>query len=104
MTGGELRRKRIAYDEKVDVVLTEKDRSLILEETFVETSTVRLLNLAIARGSNLVVRMTMGDLDDLLGYVAAAANHAKTRRLQDQLEDIYLRLKGIEDQYEEDDL
>jgi hypothetical protein len=66
MTGGELRRKRIAYDEKVDVVLTEKDRSLILEETFVETSTVRLLNLAIARGANLVVRMTMGDLDDLL--------------------------------------
>lgn len=98
-----MRRKRIAYDEKIDVVLTEKDRSLILKETFVETSTVRLLNLAIARGSKLMVRMTMGDLDDLLGYVAAAANHAKTRRLQDQLEDIYLRLKAIEDQYEEDE-
>jgi len=74
-----LRRKRIAYDEQVDVVITEKDRSLILEETFVETSTVTLLNLAIARGSNLVVLMTMGDLDDLLGYVAAAANHAQSR-------------------------
>lgn len=98
-----MQRKRIAYGEKVEVALTETERALILEQTFIDTATERLLSLAVSRGTGLVFRMTMEDLDDLLGHVAATANHARTGKLQDQMDGIYDRLKDVEEKYDEDE-
>ena len=65
--------------------------------------TERALNLAVSKGTGLVARLRMEDLDDLLGHVAAAANHAKSRRAQKRLDEIFVLLKGIEDLYEEEE-
>jgi hypothetical protein len=51
---------------------------------------------AAARAS-IVARLTLDDLDELLGAVAAEANHATDANLQKRLDTICERLRDIEE-------
>ena len=54
-------------------------------------------------GDGVRVLMTLDDIDDLMGYVAAAANHSKTKKLQKELDRLADKLQGYLDRYEEMD-
>lgn len=69
------RRKRIKRGQRVAFTLTRHERDLIVERTFVDAEIEERLRNARASGSDLIVDLTLDDVDDLAGHVAAQANH-----------------------------
>ena len=57
--------------------------------------------LVVVDGDGVRVPMTLDNIDDLMGYVAAAANHSKTKKLRKELDRLFDKLQGYLDRYEE---
>jgi repressor LexA len=91
-----MRRKRIKPGQLVDVRLTPQERDLILERTLIDDEMERCFRGATPRGSNVVVRLTLDDIDDLAGHVAAEANHCSEPRVRRVLDAVSDRLASIE--------
>ena len=83
------RRKRIAYGEALEVLFSARDAALIDDHTFPD-STGRLSG-----------KFTLDELDDLLGCIAAEANHTKSSKLERELDALYGRLQKLVDSYDE---
>ena len=56
--------------------LVARERDLILERALLDPDIDARLRTAPVSGSTVVVRLTLDDVDDLLGCVAAEANHS----------------------------
>ncbi len=82
--------------EKIRVRLSHRERELILNETFLGGDLETRLRVAVADGKGVVVDFTLDDLDELLGYVAAEANHSDESTLRRQLYHLYDRLSAVE--------
>jgi DNA-binding MarR family transcriptional regulator len=91
--------KRIEPGERIPIRLSDRDRNLILNCTFVGGDLERRIRIATADGSGVVVNLTLDDLDELLGFVAAEANHSKDPRMAKQLYKLHERLQQIEGSY-----
>jgi hypothetical protein len=76
---------------------------LIIEETFAPDDLTNRLRLARSGGKTPVYGFTLDELDELAGYVAAEANHAKNRRLEKDLDRIFERIGSILDTYTEEE-
>jgi len=74
-----MRPKRIKPDHRVDFKLTPGERDLIIERTVIDAELAERLRAAQALGLRLVVPLTLNDVDDLAGHVAAEANHCEPR-------------------------
>jgi hypothetical protein len=48
-----------------------------------------------------VVRYTLDDLDELLGFVAAEANHSTDKKLRKELEALYARVRHEMESYDD---
>ena len=91
-------RKKIPYGTKLPVRFTHQERDLIREHTFYDPDFARL---AIADGDGIRVDLSLDDIEDLQGYVAAEANHCDDRRLQEDLGDLFERLQAFLDGYDD---
>ena len=94
-------RKRISPEDKVPLKLTDKERKLILEETFIDMSgptTLRSL-----RSMTGEVSFNLDDWEELQEYVAATANHAKSKKLQKDLDVVWKKIQEIFDTYRDQD-
>jgi hypothetical protein len=94
-------RKKIAPDQRVELSLTPRDRALVCDSIGTDDHLLAPLRLAEVRGATLVVRYTLDDLDELLGYVAAEANHAKDRRLAKDLYRICAHVRATMEAYDD---
>ncbi len=88
--------------ERIPVRLSPGQRDLILEHTFIDLELEEHLRVAETEGASIVVRLTLDDLDDLLGHVAAQANHSKDAKLGKRLDTLYDRLRDAEEAYTDD--
>jgi len=80
------------------LMLTTHDRDLILDHTLVDGDLRARVETAIETSAERVmIRLTPDDLNDLLEWIAAAANHAETRELEKTLDTLYDRLQRVED-------
>ena len=85
--------RRIRPGDKIPLRLNARERNLIVEETFApEELTARLGRV---EGKEPVCRFTLAELDELAGYVAAEANHAKSKDLREDLDQIYNRIDDL---------
>lgn len=96
-----VRRKKIPYGESVEVAFSPRDRILICEHTFADPDLTGPLEAAQPRGKKLIARYALDDLDELLGYVAAEANHADDRKLKKELYALFNRLKTEMESYDD---
>jgi len=87
-------RKKIKEGQKVAVSFGPRDRQLVLDHTFAGPDLTAALRQAQLVDGRHVVRYTLGDLDELLGYVAAEANHATDKKLRKELDALYARLRS----------
>ena len=94
-------RKKIEYREGVEVLFTPQERELILEHTFAGSDLTNRLSIATTKGTRLVANFTLDDLDELLGYLAAEANHCKDAKLEKQLDKLWGRLKKTMELYDD---
>ena len=92
-------RKQIKPGQLVNVGLTPQERDLILERTFIDGNMEARLRAARSHGSRLVVQLSLDDIDDLAGHVAAEANHCSEPRVRRLLDAVYDRLASIEDTF-----
>ncbi len=92
--------QKITRDEKITIKLSEFERDLIIEHTFVEQEYIDILEEAIPRTGYITVELTIDDLDFILGHIAFSANHAEERDLESLLDDLYDHLTEIESAYE----
>ncbi len=97
-----MRPRVIQPEERVPVRLSPGQRDLILDHTFIDRELQQQLRVAEADGVSVVVRLTLDDLDDLLGHVAAEANHSKDAKLGKRLDKLYERLRDVEEAYMDD--
>ena len=97
------RRKRIKRGQPVAFKLTRQERDLIVERTFVDAEIERRLRNARSSGSDLIVDLTLDNVDDLAGLVAAEANHCSEARVRRALDAVHDRLANIEDTFTDED-
>jgi hypothetical protein len=93
------RRKRIAVGEKIPLELTERERDLIMKHTFAGNNLTDRLRVVPSPGQRPFYRFTLDDLDELAGYVAAEANHAKVKKLEKELRQLYSRIADALESY-----
>ncbi len=95
-----MKRIKIKPDEAVRVELSERDRTLLVDHTLADPEYASRLRPA-PKGRQLVAEYTLDDLEDILGYIAAEANNTKSKKLQDELDDLYDRLAIIQESYDD---
>ena len=94
-------RKKIEPGERVVVKITPRQGVLIAEHTFADPELTEPLRLAETKGGKLLVRITLDELDELRGYVAAEANHAENKKLKRELDDLFQHLTGTMESYDD---
>jgi hypothetical protein len=82
-------RKQITPDERAPLELSDRERELILKHTFADDELTGRSRIVRRPGEPPVYRFTLDDLDELAGYVAEEANHAKDKKLEKQLHWLY---------------
>ena len=95
-------RIRIKPDEKVTLELNERERELI-QNTFADDDLTGRLRVVPKPGERPVFRFTLDDLDELAGFVASEANHAKNKKLKKEWDDLFDRIEAIMYGYSDQD-
>ena len=80
----------------IRIRLTRRDRDLILQHTFIDGEVEARIRVARAKETGIIVDLSPDDLEELLGYVAAEANHSDQPSLQRRLYALYDRLAALE--------
>ena len=96
-------RKRIRPEEKVPLELNDRERELILNHSLADPELTDRLRLVRAPNEPPIYRFTLDDLDELAGYIAAEANHAKDKKLQKEWDRLYARLANVLESYTDED-
>ena len=96
-------RKRINPGQFLDVSFTSQERDLIFERTFIDGEMAARLCGATLRRAKLIVQLTLDDVDELAGHVAAEANHCSDTRVRRVLDSVHERLARIEDTYTDEE-
>lgn len=94
-------RKKIEPNEAVEVAFSARDRDLILEHTLAGSDVTDRLRIAEVHGSKLMARFTLDELDYLIGFIAAEANHTPDRKLRNALDRLHERLAKIVETYDD---
>ena len=87
------RRKQSGRAAGVLVAVTARERDLLREETFADPTYADRFREV---GGEWVAQFTAADLEDILGHLAAAANHARRAKLRGELDALYERLETHE--------
>ena len=80
----------------IRVRLSRGERDLILKRTLIGGDVETRIRVARTDGPGIAVDLTPDDLDELLGYVAAEANHSEQPAVRRQLYALYDRLATLE--------
>lgn len=95
------REKKIEPDQPVEVSFSPRERDLILEHTFADGELTDRLRVVEVKGTKFVAKYTLEDLDELLGYIAAEANHTPNKKLQKELDALFARLQHEMQSYDD---
>jgi hypothetical protein len=96
-------RKPVRPGEKIPLKLSNRECNLILEHTLANDDLTAPLRVAPAAGKSSVYSFTLDDLEELIGYVAAEANHAKDKKLQKELDRLFERMQTVLESYTDED-
>ena len=85
---------------KLPVKLTLRERDLIRDQTFCDPDFARL---AIVKGKGVKVELSLDEMEEIQGYVAAEANHTKNSKLRKELDQLFDKFQVLLDTYEDQD-
>jgi hypothetical protein len=95
------RSRRIEPGEKVAVAFTARERALVIDHTVAGLELTEPLEAARLTRGKYTVHFSLDDLDDLLGHVAAEANHCKSKSLRKELDALFARLQDEMESYDD---
>lgn len=94
-------KKQIHPGEKVPLKLTAAERKLVLEDvTCLDTNYEQIIR---DTPSGKPVMMTLDDLDDFGGFIAAEANHCEDNKKQKKLDAVFQKVQRLLDTYTDDE-
>ena len=93
-----MKRKKIPYGTRLPVKLSPRQRDLIVDHTFCDPD---FANLARPEGKGIRVDLSLDDIEEIQGYVAAEANHCKDGTLQKELDSLFDKLQELLDTYDD---
>ena len=91
-------KKRIPYGTKLPVKLTLQERDLIRNETLCNPDFARF---AVIEGKGVILNLSLDDIEEIQGYIAAVANHTKSRKLQKNLARLFSKFQVYLDTYDD---
>ncbi len=93
-----MNRKKIRYGTKLPVVLTLKERDIVRDKTFCDPDFGKV---GVVEGDKIKLMMSLDDIEEVQGFVAAEANHAKDKKLQKELDKIFNKLDKFLEKYDD---
>ncbi len=93
-----MKREIIPMGAELPVKLTLRERNLIREETFYDPD---FAQFALVVSSGIQVDLSLDDIEDIQGYVAAEANHTEDRNLERELDKLSDKLQAYLDKHNE---
>jgi hypothetical protein len=91
-------RTTIPSGTKLPVTLTLRDRDLIRDETFCDPGFAKC---AAVDGTGIKVELSLDEIEEIQGYVAAAANHTNNSRLRKELDRLFDKFQVFLDTYDD---
>lgn len=92
---------------EVVIRFTREERDLIIDHTFADPDLTKRLQIAEIKGKYLIVKYSSYDLEELIGFIAAEANHTVDRKTGKKLDQLFEKLTCILDkliEYDGDEL
>ncbi|MCP3953768.1 MAG: hypothetical protein GY697_16350 [Desulfobacterales bacterium] len=86
--------------DEIEIKFTSEERDLIIDNTFADPDLTKRLQIAEMKGLYLVAKYSRDDLDDLIGFIAAEANHADDKKVEKKLDRLYDKINAIIEKYE----
>ncbi len=96
-------RIRIQRNEMVSLELNDRERELIQWHTFADGTLTSRLSVVPKTGERPVFHFTLDDLDELAGFVASEANHAKNKKAQKEWFQLCGRIEAALEGYTDED-
>jgi hypothetical protein len=83
--------------EELTFNLTVEERDFLLEAVglYIEDELIEHLQNADLKNDVVVISMTAADIDYLLGFIAAEANHSEDQEYEERLDEIYVRIQDM---------
>jgi len=94
-------KKQIQPGEKVPLKLTAAERKLVLEDLMCLDQDYEQIIQGTPTGKP--VMMTLDDLDDFGGYIAAEANHCEDTKKQKKLDAMFEKIQSVMDRYTDEE-
>lgn len=91
-------RKTIPEGTKLPVTLTLRERDLIRDETYCDPDFAKC---AVVDGGGIRVELSLDEIEEIQGYVAAEANHTKNSKLRKELNRLFDKLQVFLDTYDD---
>jgi hypothetical protein len=81
--------KKLKTDENFPISLSIKERDLILDCLVIDDNLVKPIKIALLEKNKITFQYTLYELEALLEYIAAEANHAEDDKLEQKLDKLY---------------
>jgi len=94
----DMKQKKIPYGSKLPVKLTLRERELIRDETFYDSDFAKF---AIVDGKGIKVDLSLDEIEEIQGYIAAEANHTENKKLEKKLDRLFNKLQVYLDTYDD---
>jgi len=94
-------KKQIQPDEKVPLKLTATERKLVLEDLMCLDQEYEQIIRDTPSGKPMI--LTLDDLEDFSGYIAAEANHCDDRKMQKKLDTVLEKIQSVMDKYTDEE-
>ncbi len=94
-------RIKIAEDDAIDVAFSAGEISVLQNRTQIGSELIQRLDVAAGEGDRKIVSLTLYDLEDMLDFIAAEANHTTDSSLRHQLRAVALRLQSQLESYDD---
>ena len=85
---------------QIEIKITLQERDLIMDHTFSGPDLTKRLRIAEIKGKHLIVKYSPYYLDELIGYIAAEANHTDDKKVQKKLDKLFDKLSRVLENYE----
>jgi hypothetical protein len=95
------KKQQIRSGEKVPFKLTATERKLVLEDLICLDDEYRQIVRDTPAGKPLM--LTLDDLEDLSGYIAAEANHCDDSKKRKKLDTVFEKIQGVMDRYTDEE-
>ncbi|HWP92659.1 MAG TPA: hypothetical protein VNN20_10750 [Thermodesulfobacteriota bacterium] len=90
--------KKIPPGTKLPVKFTQREWRLIRDKIYYNPDFAKL---AVVEGKGVRADLSLGDIEEIQGYVAFEANHTKNLKLQKELDRLFAKLQVFLDSYDD---